>query len=97
MYAIRSYYAPYITFEPDYEVVTEAETAYRRAHALGWDPQPGWAALQAERGDFEAAIRGVITSYSIHYTKLYDPPATHCACSTTADLARGVRTRRALD
>ncbi|MEJ2604633.1 MAG: hypothetical protein P8172_15350 [Gammaproteobacteria bacterium] len=37
----------------------EAETAFRRSHDLGWEPQPGLAMLQAERGDAETALRGL--------------------------------------
>ncbi len=37
----------------------EAELAFRRAHDLGYDPQPGLALLQTERGDTAAAIRGL--------------------------------------
>lgn len=40
----------------------EAEAAFRRAHELGWDPQPGLAMLQAERGNREAAIRALLRS-----------------------------------
>ncbi len=36
-----------------------AETAFRRAHERGWDPQPGLAMLMAERGDAQSAIRGL--------------------------------------
>jgi len=36
-----------------------AESAFRRAHELGWDPQPGLAMLQAESGDPETAIRSL--------------------------------------
>jgi DNA-binding winged helix-turn-helix (wHTH) protein/predicted negative regulator of RcsB-dependent stress response len=39
-----------------------AEEAYRRAHELGWDPQPGLAMLQAERGDPEVAVRSLTRS-----------------------------------
>ncbi|MGD2167745.1 MAG: winged helix-turn-helix domain-containing protein [Gammaproteobacteria bacterium] len=39
-----------------------AEAAYRRTHELGWDPQPGLALLQAERGQSETAIRGLLRS-----------------------------------
>jgi DNA-binding winged helix-turn-helix (wHTH) protein/ATP/maltotriose-dependent transcriptional regulator MalT len=39
-----------------------AENAFRRAHELGWDPQPGLAMLQAERGDREMAIRSLSRS-----------------------------------
>lgn len=39
-----------------------AEDAFRRAHELGWDPQPGLAMLQAERGDPETAIRSLSRS-----------------------------------
>ncbi|MEJ2761702.1 MAG: winged helix-turn-helix domain-containing protein [Gammaproteobacteria bacterium] len=36
-----------------------AETAFRRAHELGFDPQPGYALLQLARGNPDAAIRGL--------------------------------------
>jgi len=36
-----------------------ADDAFRRAHELGWDPQPGLAMLQAERGDFPTAMRSL--------------------------------------
>jgi len=36
-----------------------AEIAFRRAHALGWEPQPGLARLQLARGKPEAAMRGL--------------------------------------
>jgi DNA-binding winged helix-turn-helix (wHTH) protein len=39
--------------------LAEAEAAYRSAHAVGWDPQPGFALLQLEQGDAEAAYRGL--------------------------------------
>jgi DNA-binding winged helix-turn-helix (wHTH) protein/ATP/maltotriose-dependent transcriptional regulator MalT len=39
-----------------------AEDAFRRAHELGWDPQPGLAMLQAENGDPESAIRTLTRS-----------------------------------
>jgi DNA-binding winged helix-turn-helix (wHTH) protein/tetratricopeptide (TPR) repeat protein len=34
-----------------------AESAFRRAHELGFDPQPGHALLHLARGDTEAALR----------------------------------------
>lgn len=34
-----------------------AEGAFRRAHELGWDPQPGHALLLAARGEFDSAMR----------------------------------------
>lgn len=34
-----------------------AERAFRRAHELGWDPQPGHALVLAQRGEFESATR----------------------------------------
>jgi len=37
----------------------KAEDAYRSAHAVGWDPQPGFAMLQLERGEGEAAYLGL--------------------------------------
>jgi tetratricopeptide (TPR) repeat protein len=37
----------------------QADKAFRRAHDLGWDPQPGLALLQAENGDPQAAILGL--------------------------------------
>lgn len=36
-----------------------AETAFRRAHELGWDPQPGYAWLQLARQKPEAALRSL--------------------------------------
>jgi DNA-binding winged helix-turn-helix (wHTH) protein len=36
-----------------------AEVAFRRAHELGWDPQPGYALLQVARGRAGAAVRGL--------------------------------------
>lgn len=36
--------------------LAEAEAAYRGAHAVGWDPQPGLALLQLEQGHAEAAF-----------------------------------------
>lgn len=38
---------------------TGAEQAFRQAHELGWHPLPGWALLQAENGDFAAAIKSL--------------------------------------
>jgi len=35
----------------------EAEHAFRRAHELGWDPQPGYALLQVERDAADAALK----------------------------------------
>jgi tetratricopeptide (TPR) repeat protein len=36
-----------------------AEMAFRRAHELGWDPQPGYALLQVARGRVDTAVRGL--------------------------------------
>lgn len=36
-----------------------AERAFHRAHALGWEPQPGLAMLQVAQGRAEAAVRGL--------------------------------------
>jgi DNA-binding winged helix-turn-helix (wHTH) protein len=36
-----------------------AEEAYRASHAAGWDPQPGFALLQLEKGNAEAACSGL--------------------------------------
>jgi DNA-binding winged helix-turn-helix (wHTH) protein len=44
----------------------QADTAFRRSHDLGWDPQPGLAMLQAERGDPNAAIQGLLRSLDDH-------------------------------
>jgi tetratricopeptide (TPR) repeat protein len=38
---------------------SEAETAYDRAYAEGWDPQPGHAMLLLTRGEAEAASRAL--------------------------------------
>ena len=35
----------------------QAEHAFRRAHELGWDPQPGYALLQVARGATDAALQ----------------------------------------
>jgi DNA-binding winged helix-turn-helix (wHTH) protein len=40
----------------------QADTAFRRAHDLGWDPQPGIAELLAERGEARAAVLGLVRS-----------------------------------
>lgn len=39
--------------------VVGAELAFRRAHELGWDPQPGYAMLRLASGDPDAALRGL--------------------------------------
>lgn len=39
--------------------VRQAEAAYRSAHEVGWDPQPGYALLQLEQGNAEAAFRSL--------------------------------------
>jgi len=36
-----------------------AETAFRRAHLLGWDPNPGYARLQEARGQTDAALKSL--------------------------------------
>jgi tetratricopeptide (TPR) repeat protein len=36
-----------------------AEDAYKKAHESGWDPQPGYALLQMERGETDAALRAL--------------------------------------
>jgi DNA-binding winged helix-turn-helix (wHTH) protein/predicted negative regulator of RcsB-dependent stress response len=36
-----------------------AEAAFRKAHALGWEPQPGLALLQLAQGRPDAALRGL--------------------------------------
>lgn len=36
-----------------------AEDAYRRAHELGWDPQPGLAMVMLARGNPQAALRAL--------------------------------------
>jgi DNA-binding winged helix-turn-helix (wHTH) protein len=37
----------------------DADKAFRRAHELGWDPQPGFSLLQVARGNADAALRGL--------------------------------------
>ena len=79
MYAIRSYYAPLagpetVTVDARGATVTPGFTD-AHIHLVAW------ARSRAELGLFgcmtrnEALqrVRDVITSYSIHYTKLYDP------------------------
>lgn len=39
--------------------LAQAEAAYRSAHEVGWDPQPGYALLQLEQGNAEAAFRSL--------------------------------------
>jgi len=39
-----------------------AEEAFRHAHELGWDPQPGLAMLQMASGEADAAVRGLESS-----------------------------------
>jgi DNA-binding winged helix-turn-helix (wHTH) protein/tetratricopeptide (TPR) repeat protein len=36
-----------------------AEEAFRRAHLLGWDPNPGYARLQEARGRADAAVKSL--------------------------------------
>jgi DNA-binding winged helix-turn-helix (wHTH) protein len=36
-----------------------AESAYRHAHILGWDPNPGYAQLLVARGKYPAAVRSM--------------------------------------
>jgi len=36
-----------------------AEESFRQAHELGWSPIPGWAILQAETGQVDAAIKAL--------------------------------------
>jgi DNA-binding winged helix-turn-helix (wHTH) protein len=36
-----------------------AEEAFRQASELGWHPLPGWALVQAERGQYAAAIKSL--------------------------------------
>ncbi len=36
-----------------------AEESFRQAHELGWHPLPGWALLQAEKGQLAAAIKSL--------------------------------------
>jgi len=36
-----------------------AEAAFRRAHELGWDPQPGFSLLQVARGRADVAVKGL--------------------------------------
>jgi tetratricopeptide (TPR) repeat protein len=38
---------------------TGAEEAFRQANELGWHPIPGWAILQAEKGQLAAAIKSL--------------------------------------
>ena len=39
--------------------LASAEQAFRRAHALGWDPCPGWAELLIERNQAPLAVRAL--------------------------------------
>ena len=66
MYAIRSYYGY------GYSVPCNRIEIVEAAH-----PVPDAAGLAATRRmlDLVSGLGDVITSYSIHYTKLYDPPS----------------------
>lgn len=44
----------------------EAEAAYRRAHELGRDPQPGLALLRAQRGQAPSALMSLQTALAGH-------------------------------
>lgn len=44
----------------------KAEAAYRRAHELGRDPQPGLALLRAQRGQAPGALRSLQTALAGH-------------------------------
>ena len=83
MYAIRSYYgngqggggffgSPNFGKRSD-----EVVEAYAKAFPQK-KPVAIWSMLGSRNGQLEQAVKqtengGVITSYSIHYTKLYDP------------------------
>jgi class 3 adenylate cyclase len=47
-----------------------AEQAFREAHALGTDPHPGLALLRLERGEVEAARRGMSRALEAHSDRL---------------------------
>jgi class 3 adenylate cyclase len=49
-----------------------AETAFRQAHSLGRDPQPGASLLLAAKGDLAAALRSLETSIASHEMGLLD-------------------------
>ncbi|GAC1504844.1 MAG: hypothetical protein NVS1B3_02200 [Candidatus Dormibacteraceae bacterium] len=49
-----------------------ADDAFRRAHALGRDPQPGAALLLARQGETAAALRSLETSIDSHELGLLD-------------------------
>ena len=49
-----------------------ADDAFRRAHALGRDPQPGAAQLLARQGEMAAALRSLETSIASHELGLLD-------------------------
>ena len=68
MYAIRSYYGIAVAREKGY-----VETIKGRRRYLN-DINSANAVVRgvAERNAINAPIQGVITSYSIHYTKLYE-------------------------
>jgi class 3 adenylate cyclase len=72
---------PSIAAEAYYEVgeirlrvgdVKGADDAFRRAHALGRDPQPGAAQLLARQGETAAALRSLETSIASHELGLLD-------------------------
>ena len=67
MYAIRSYYAP-VFDDPERAAWAAAQTAIGR-NGRPEDLHGVTIFLAAPASDY---ITGVITSYSIHYTKLYE-------------------------
>jgi class 3 adenylate cyclase len=72
---------PFVAAEAYYEVgeirlrigdLTGADNAFRQAHGLGRDPQPGAAMLLARQGEMTAALRSLETSIASHELGLLD-------------------------
>ncbi|MCL4801438.1 MAG: winged helix-turn-helix domain-containing protein [Burkholderiales bacterium] len=75
-----------------------AEAAFRRAHALGWYPQPGLARLQLARGRPDAAVRGLEQALADHDWAIRERRGQLLATLALAALAAGApeRAREAL-
>ena len=80
MYAIRSYYDRQIDTKEAEAVIRRCLDAYASLNVVHSSSTLGKMAITMERyrsvsrprGDEASIIEGVITSYSIHYTKLYE-------------------------
>jgi len=73
-----------------------ADSAFRHAHKLGRDPQPGAAILLARQGDMAAALKSLETSVAAHELGLLDDMRSLVAAAGIAgDLGQLDRAERA--